>query len=308
MGKDLLGATVLITGGTGSLGKALARRILDQKPKKLIIFSRDEFKQSEMAKEFPDSEIRFFIGNIRDSERLRQALDGVDYVIHAAALKQVPAMEYNPEEAVKTNVNGSMNVINACIERGVKKCVLVSTDKAVSPVNLYGATKLCAEKLFIAANAYNKTEFVCVRYGNVMGSRGSVIPLFQKLRDSGVRKIPITSLEMTRFWITLDEAVNLVMLALEVATGGRIIIPRAPAMKIIDVARAIMPDCEFEVIGVRAGEKIHEALVLNDFENVSMVSLDCESHYEWSKPYTSDTAKQLDVDVFLSKIGDSHVQ
>ncbi len=304
MGKDLLGKTILITGGTGSLGKKLTERILKCKPKKLIIFSRDEFKQSEMMKDF--SEPRYFLGDVRDLSRLNQALAGVDYVVHAAALKQVPALEYNPEEAIKTNVQGSMNVISACNDNGIKQCVFVSTDKAVNPVNLYGATKLCAEKLFLAANAYNKTKFVCVRYGNVIGSRGSVIPIFQKLIATG-KKVPITSPDMTRFWLTLDEAVNLVMLGLEVQQGC-ILVPRAMAMKITDVARALMPDCEFEIIGVRPGEKIHESLVSNDLENVSMVSLDCMSHYPWDKPYTSDKAKQMGEELFLSKVNQCSIE
>jgi len=300
MDKNLLGKTVLITGGTGSLGKSLTKRILECKPKKLIIFSRDEFKQSEMAKDFP--ECRYFLGDVRDVERLKQAMDGVEYVIHAAALKQVPALEYNPEEAIKTNVQGSMNVIAACNSNNVEKCVFISTDKAVNPVNLYGATKLCAEKLFVAANAYNKTEFVCVRYGNVMGSRGSVIPLFKKLRDNGIKKVPITSPDMTRFWLTLGEAVDLVMLGLTVAVGGKILIPRAPAMKITDVASAIIPDCEFDIIGIRPGEKLHESLISEDTDGVCMVSLDCSAYYPWDKPYTSDMAKQLDEDTFLTKV------
>lgn len=300
MEEVLTGKTVLITGGTGSLGRKLTERILECQPKKLIIFSRDEFKQSEMARAFPEP--RYFLGDVRDVGRLNQALAGVDYVIHAAALKQVPALEYNPEEAIKTNIQGSMNVISACNANDVRKCVFVSTDKAVNPVNLYGATKLCAEKLFIAANAYNKTEFVCVRYGNVIGSRGSVIPLFEKLRESGIKKVPITSPDMTRFWLTLDEAANLVMLGLNISTGGWTLIPRAPAMKITDVARAIIPDCEFEIIGVRPGEKIHESLVSGDMEKVSMVSLDCTAHYPWDRPYTSDKAKQMDTEVFLAKV------
>lgn len=300
MASCIEGATILCTGGTGSLGKKLVERLLRDKPKKLIVFSRDEFKQSEMAKDFPDA--RYFLGDVRDENRLMQAMSNVDYVVHAAALKQVPALEYNPEEAIKTNVQGSMNVISACNANDVQKCVFVSTDKAVNPVNLYGATKLCAEKLFIAANAYNKTEFVCVRYGNVIGSRGSVIPLFEKLREQGIKKVPITSPDMTRFWITLDEAVNLVMLGLTISRGGWILVPRALAMKITDVARAIIPDCEFDIIGVRPGEKIHESLVSSDLEKVYMVSPDCTAHYAWDKPYTSDKAKQMDGDVFRGKL------
>ena len=299
MGKDFIGREVLITGGTGSLGRALAKKILLDKLEKLIIFSRDEFKQHQMAKEFERAEnIRFFLGDVRDKSRLIQAFVGMDYVIHAAALKQVPALEYNPEEAVKTNVLGTMNVIDACIASGVKKCVFISTDKAVNPVNLYGATKLCGEKLFLAANAYNKTEFNCVRYGNVIGSRGSVIPLFQKLKEEGKQKIPITSVEMTRFWITMDEAVDLVMHALG-GEKGRIYVPAAPAMKITEIARAIVPDCEFEVIGIRAGEKVHESLVSEDNKNVTII---WSGSADIPVPYTSDKAEQLTREEFLEKL------
>ena len=295
----LTGSKILITGGTGSLGKELVKRFIDYEPEKIIVFSRDEFKQSEMAKDFTEPNIRFFLGDVRDRDRLNQALSGVDYVVHAAALKQVPALEYNPEEAVKTNVNGSMNVIDACIYNKVKKCILISTDKAVNPINLYGATKLCAEKLFIAANAYNKTSFSCVRYGNVIGSRGSVIPLFQKLKEQGAKKLPVTSPDMTRFWITLDEAVDLVMIALMKTDMGKIIVPRAPAMSMADLARAIIPDCEIEVIGVRAGEKIHESLISEDSDNVVMVGND--SIYK-TEPYTSDIAPMLTREEFLEKL------
>jgi FlaA1/EpsC-like NDP-sugar epimerase len=261
------GKTVLITGGTGSLGHRLVERIFrDFTPKKLIVFSRDEYKQSLMQRDcHPD--LRFFLGDVRDKERLCQALVGVDVVIHAAALKQIPALEYNPTEAVKTNVDGTQNVIEACIECGVEKAILTSTDKAVNPINLYGATKLVAEKLFIAANTYNSTKFSCVRYGNVIGSRGSVIPLFEKLIAQGEAEIPITDIGMTRFWITLDEAVDLVFVAYQAEELG-IFIPQAKSMKIVDIAHALDPDCYFREIGIRPGEKLHEALVSEDNEGV----------------------------------------
>jgi UDP-N-acetylglucosamine 4,6-dehydratase len=283
----LKGKTVLVTGGTGSFGKAFIRRILDEyEPKKVIVFSRDEFKQSEMAKDFDYPNIRFFIGDVRDRDRLTRALSNVDYVVHAAALKQVPALEYNPTEAVKTNVNGAMNVIEASLDAGVKKVIALSTDKAVNPVNLYGATKMTAEKLFRAANAYGHTKFACVRYGNVIASRGSVIPLFQKLSQND-SIIPITDPEMTRFWLTLDEAVNLVLFALTFATGGETYVPHIPSMKVADVARAINPDCTFRTIGIRPGEKLHESLISQDETGVYMV--DGGIAQEHIGEYRSDT-------------------
>ena len=279
MGKDALNdSVVLITGGTGSLGKALARRLLDNGVEKLIIFSRDEFKQSEMAKDFTEPNIRFFIGDVRDKERFIRVCKGVDYVIHAAALKQIPALEYNPTEAIKTNVLGSMNVAEACIDSGVQKCILISTDKAVSPVNLYGATKLTAEKIFLAANSYNKTKFSFVRYGNVIGSRGSVIPFFQELKRKGIKEFPVTDLEMTRFWITLDEAVDLVLKALRL--DATYLIPVIPSMKITDIARAIEPECTLKEIGIRAGEKLHESLSENYHSNTNSVWMTKEEFLE----------------------------
>ena len=240
----------------------------DHEPKKVIILSRDEFKQYEMAKIFPDRKypIRYFLGDIRDKDRLFRAFEGVDYVIHAAALKQVPALEYNPTEAVKTNVVGADNIVDAAIDAGVKKVIALSTDKAVNPINLYGATKLVAEKIFIAANAYagGRVKFAVVRYGNVVGSRGSVIPLFLKLKSQGVREIPITDMRMTRFWITLEQGVDLVLNALEASEGGEVFVPKIPSMKIVDVARAINPECTFRVVGIRPGEKIHESLISED--------------------------------------------
>lgn len=261
--------TILITGGTGSFGKKCTEIVFKRyKPKKLIILSRDEFKQHEMARIFPDVKypIRYFLGDIRDRQRLYRAFDGVDYIIHAAALKQVPALEYNPTEAVKTNVDGADNIVDAAIDRGIKKVVALSTDKAVNPANLYGATKLVAEKIFVAANAFGggKVKFSVVRYGNVVGSRGSVIPLFLKFKEEGVKKLPITDLRMTRFWITLEQGVELVLKALEHTVGGEIFVPKIPSMKAVDLAKAIIPDCKFNTIGIRPGEKIHETLISED--------------------------------------------
>lgn len=261
---------IMITGGTGSFGKKFTEIALRRfKLKKLIIFSRDEFKQSEMSKVFPEekySAIRYFLGDIRDRDRLYRAFDGVDYVIHAAALKQVPALEYNPMEAVKTNVIGADNIVDAAIDRGVKKVIALSTDKAVSPINLYGSTKLAAEKIFIAANAYAgaRVKFSIVRYGNVVGSRGSVIPMFMNLKKQNRFKFPITDERMTRFWITLEQGVELVIRSLEEAEGGEVFIPNIPSMKIIDLAKAIEPKCTFKTIGIRPGEKIHETLISED--------------------------------------------
>lgn len=258
---------VLVTGGTGSFGRKFVKHILHKyNPKKIIIFSRDEYKQFLMQKEFEAyrDKLRFFIGDIRDKERLYRAFDGVDIVIHAAALKQVPLAEYNPFEAVKTNIIGAQNIIDAAIDRGVKKVIALSTDKAVNPINLYGGTKLVMEKLFIAGNAYvgNKdTIFSIVRYGNVVGSRGSVIPFFLKLAKEGVKELPITDERMTRFWITLEQGVDLVLKAIEIAVGGEVFVPRIPSMRIIDLAKAIKPDCKFKIIGIRPGEKIHESLI-----------------------------------------------
>jgi len=259
---------VLITGGTGSFGKKFTEILLKKyKPKKVIIYSRDEFKQFEMRKRFNDKCMRYFIGDVRDKERLIRAMEGVDYVVHAAALKHVPVAEYNPMEAIKTNVLGANNVIDAAIDTGVKKVIALSTDKAVNPINLYGATKLASDKLFIAANNMKGAKdirFSVVRYGNVMASRGSVIPLFQELANKGVKKLPITHPDMTRFWITLDEAVNFVLMAFETMQGGEIFVPKIPSMKITDLAKAIAPNCEFDIIGIRPGEKLHESMISID--------------------------------------------
>ena len=265
----LNGKVVLVTGGTGSFGKKFAEIVLSRfTPRKLIIFSRDELKQFEMRQQFSEEKykcIRFFIGDVRDRNRLYRAFDGVDIVVHAAALKQVPAAEYNPSEAVKTNVLGAMNVIDAAIDCNVKQVIALSTDKAVNPSNLYGATKLCSDKLFIAANNYSGTHvtrFSIVRYGNVVGSRGSVIPFFLKKRETGV--LSITDTRMTRFWIMLEKGIDFVLASLGRMHGGEIFVPKIPSMRITDLAHAIAPECKLEIIGVRPGEKLHEVLVTED--------------------------------------------
>ena len=259
--------TILLTGGTGSFGKHFCRLMLEKyNPKVIRVYSRDELKQHEMRIEFNDDHrLRFFIGDVRDGKRLQRAMEGVDFVIHAAALKQVPACEYNPFEAVKTNVHGAQNVIDAAIDTGVKKVIALSTDKAVNPVNLYGATKLCSDKLFTQGNAYagdKGTRFACVRYGNVIGSRGSVIPLFLDQKKTGT--ITVTDDRMTRFWITLEEAVELVLKGFYYMEGGEIFVPKIPSMKITDLAQAIAPECKVKMIGIRPGEKLHEALTGED--------------------------------------------
>lgn len=260
---------ILITGGTGSFGKKCTEIILKKyKPKKLIIFSRDELKQFEMSQVFSDKKypsMRYFIGDVRDKERLYRALHGVDYVIHAAALKQVPTAEYNPFEAVKTNILGAENIINVAIDKGVKKVIALSTDKAANPINLYGATKLCSDKLFIAGNSYvgrDDTIFSVVRYGNVVGSRGSVIPFFLKQKGNGI--LPITDSRMTRFWITLEQGVSFVLRSLETMVGGELFVPKLPSMKIMYLAKAIAPECKTKIIGIRPGEKLHEVMITKD--------------------------------------------
>lgn len=271
--------TVLITGGSGSFGNKFVEIMLNElHPRKLIVFSRDEMKQDQMRKKFPDtgdSSVRYFIGDVRDKDRLYRALDGVNIVVHAAALKQVVACEYNPMEAIKTNVYGAENLIDAAIDRGVEKVLALSTDKAVNPVNLYGATKLCAERLFIQANAYSgshPTRFACVRYGNVIGSRGSVIPLFMEQRKTG--RITITDPEMTRFWITLDQGVKFVLDSIRRMGGGEVMVPKLPTMNIVDLAEAIAPECEVENIGIRPGEKIHEMLISEDDSRTALALAD----------------------------------
>ncbi len=274
----LVDQVILVTGGTGSFGRKLVEMVLSRwKPQKLIIFSRDEYKQHEMQREFKSPRLRFFIGDVRDVERLRRAMHGVDYVIHAAAMKQVPACEYNPFEAVKTNVIGAANVIDAAIDAGVKKVIAVSSDKAVNPVNLYGATKLCSEKLFVQGNAYagrGGTRFSCARYGNVVGSRGSVIPLFLEQRINGT--VTVTDRRMTRFWITLDQGVEFVLRCLQLMQGGEIFVPKIPSMRIIDLVEAVAPGCKVRLTGIRPGEKVHEVLISED-----------EAHHavEWQDMY-----------------------
>jgi len=265
----LNGKNILITGGTGSFGKKATEIILNRfKPNKLIIFSRDELKQFEMAQQFSHNTyscMRYFIGDVRDKERLERAFEGVDYVIHAAALKQVPAAEYNPFEAVKTNIIGAQNVINVAIDKKVKRLIALSTDKAANPINLYGATKLCSDKLFVAGNAYvgrEHTRFGVVRYGNVLGSRGSVIPFFLKMKETGI--LPITDPRMTRFWITLEQGVNFVLQCLDRVMGGELFVPKIPSMNIMDLAKAIGPECRTEIVGIRSGEKLHEVMVPRD--------------------------------------------
>lgn len=273
--------SVLITGGTGSFGKKCTERILARyKPKRLIIFSRDEFKHYQMAQQFPEDTyrcMRYFIGDVRDKERLQRALSQVDYVIHAAALKQVPAAEYNPTECIKTNINGAQNLINVAADRGVKRVIALSTDKAANPINLYGATKLCSDKLFIAANAFvsqSQTRFSVVRYGNVVGSRGSVIPLFMKQRERGF--ITITDPRMTRFWITLEQGAEFVLDCLERMIGGELFVPKLPSMNIMDLAKAIAPNCEIKIIGIRPGEKIHEVMVT---KNDARITRDFDDYF-----------------------------
>ncbi len=272
----------MVTGGTGSFGNAFTRYVLDHyEPKKIIIYSRDEYKQFVMTNQFKkyQNKLRFFIGDVRDRERLYRAFDGVDYVVHAAALKQVPACEYNPMEAVKTNINGAMNIVDAALDCGVKRVVALSTDKAVNPINLYGGTKLVSDKLFIAANAYAGTKDVCfsiVRYGNVAGSRGSVIPFFRNIAASGKDSLPITDYRMTRFWISLEEGVQLVIKALSEAKGGETFISKIPSFKITDLAQAILPGCSMPEVGIREGEKLHEVMITRED---AMLAYEYEKHF-----------------------------
>jgi len=262
--------SILVTGGTGSFGHAFTRYVLENyDPKKIIIYSRDEFKQFQMKTSFQEyaGKMRFFIGDVRDRERLARALEGVDYVIHAAALKQVTTCEYNPAEAIKTNINGAQNVIDACLDKGVKKVVALSTDKAVNPVNLYGGTKLVSDKLFIAANAYagnKEISFSIVRYGNVAGSRGSVIPVYHNIIKNGGMQLPVTDHRMTRYWISLNQGVELVIKALEEARGGETFISKIPSFRITDLAQAMRPGCEMPETGIREGEKLHEIMVTEE--------------------------------------------
>jgi UDP-N-acetylglucosamine 4,6-dehydratase len=301
----LNGKNILITGGTGSFGKKCTEIILKRyKPNRLIIFIRDELKQFEMEQVFSVREypcMRYFIGNVRDKERLHRAFQGVDYIIHAAALKQVPAAEYNPFEAVKTNILGAQNVINVAIDQKVKKIIALSTDKAANPINLYGATKLCSDKLFIAGNSYvgaDDSIFSVVRYGNVMGSRGSVIPFFLKKKDEGV--LPITDPRMTRFWITLEQGVDFVLKCLERMVGGELFVPKIPSMNMMDLAEAIAPECKTEIIGIRPGEKLHEVMVPKDenrktleFDEYYLIQPDFDF---WERRFVNHDGKQVSND------------
>ncbi len=293
-------STVLITGGTGSLGKKLVQVLLEkQPPKKLIIFSRDELKQFEMQQSYGSKQypcMRYFIGDVRDRNRLYRAFDGVDYVIHAAALKQVPAAEYNPMEAINTNVLGAANVIDAAIDRNVKRVIALSTDKAANPINLYGATKLCSDKLFVAGNSYaggHSTRLSVVRYGNVVGSRGSVVPFFLKMRETG--RLPITDDRMTRFWITLDQGANFVLKSLERMEGGEVYVPKIPSMGIMDLAKAVAPDCPTEIVGIRPGEKLHEVMITED---------DARNTLEYSDHYAIlPSHDEMDIPGYQSRTG-----
>lgn len=301
----LTNKTVLITGGTGSFGNHFASYILRHyQPKKIIIYSRDEYKQFLMADKYRDQRdiFRFFIGDVRDKERLKRALNGVDYVIHAAAMKQVPACEYNPIEAVQTNINGAMNVIDAVLDSdSVRKVVALSTDKAVNPINLYGGTKLVSDKLFIAANAYvgkRDLNFSVVRYGNVAGSRGSVIPFFKRIIEKGGTELPITDYRMTRFWIDLEQGVELVIKALQEAKGGETFISKIPSFKITDLAQAMLPGCRMPEVGIREGEKLHEVMITRED---SMTTYEYESnfiiypHFEWwNREHIQEGGKKLE--------------
>jgi len=268
------GKAILITGGTGSFGHQYVRTILARyKPARLIVYSRDELKQFEMQQEFPQSCMRFFLGDVRDQDRTRQAMQGVDYVIHAAALKQVPAAEYNPMEAIRTNVHGAENVIRAALDANVVKVIALSTDKAANPINLYGATKLASDKLFVAANNItggHRTRFAVVRYGNVVGSRGSVVPYFRQLLSKGTDHLPITDPRMTRFWITLQEGVDFVLKNLERMWGGEIFVPKIPSMRVIDLAEAMAPGLPLRTIGIRPGEKLHEIMCPRDDSHLTL--------------------------------------
>ncbi|MCE5294706.1 MAG: UDP-N-acetylglucosamine 4,6-dehydratase (inverting) [Chlamydiales bacterium] len=296
---------ILITGGTGSFGKACAYHLLSRDLcNKVIIFSRDEWKQWQMQQSTPvfsHPKIRYFLGDVRDKERLARAFTDVDIVIHAAALKQVPAAEYNPGEFVKTNVNGAMNIIDAAIDMGVQKVLALSTDKAVNPVNLYGATKLCSDKLFITGNAYvgksGLPTFSVVRYGNVLGSRGSLIPHWKSLIAQGATSLPITDVRMTRFWITLSQAVEFVLQCIQESVGGEIFIPKSPSVKIVDLARALAPDATFELCGIRPGEKLHELLVSQD---------DARQTFESLNRYTMTPLGSSRAFSHYSQLADSH--
>lgn len=288
------GKSILITGGTGSFGQKFTKLLLDKyNARRVVVFSRDELKQFEMAQEINAPNLRYFIGDVRDEDRLRRALNGIDIVVHAAALKQVPAAEYNPIECIRTNVMGAENIINACIDTGVKKVIALSTDKAVNPMNLYGATKLCSDKLFVAANNLSHANgpiFSVVRYGNVVGSRGSVIPFYKKMKKTG--KLPVTDPRMTRFWLTLEEGAAFVEKCIPLMRGGEVFIPKIPSMKITDLAKAIGPECEQEIIGIRPGEKLHEIMVPSDearnTREYSSFYIIQPAHHDWGAENAND--------------------
>lgn len=298
--------SVLITGGTGSFGHRFVSYLLDNfTPKKIIIYSRDELKQFEMQQKYDAKCMRYFIGDVRDKERLKAAMRDVDYVVHAAALKQVPAAEYNPNECIKTNIHGAQNVIDAAIETNVSRIVALSTDKAANPVNLYGATKLASDKLFVAANNISGAtgpRFSVVRYGNVVGSRGSVVPFFRNLLQDGTKQLPITHLEMTRFWITLNEGIEFVVKSFERMRGGEIFVPKIPSVKITDLAFAMSNSKDFDVVGIRPGEKLHEVMVP---EEVSHHTLEFHDHYVITPPIIFF---DKDIDYSLNKIGETGTQ
>lgn len=297
--QSFSGKSLLITGGTGSFGQAFIKKLLkNSSPKKVIVFSRDEWKQSQMVEDdpiFSHPALRFFLGDIRDKERLKVAFRELDYVIHAAALKQVPAAEYNPSEFIKTNIMGTLNVIEAAIEENIQKVVFLSTDKAVRPINLYGASKLCAEKLILSAHVYvgnrNVPKFCVVRYGNVIGSKGSLIPKWQKKIKEGATVLPITDPRMTRFWMTIDHAVDFVIQALTTLEGGEIFVPKIPSMKIIDLAKSLAPDLKIETCGIRPGEKLHEHLITQD---EASITTEYENHFVL-KPFHSEGSSSSNV-------------
>jgi UDP-N-acetylglucosamine 4,6-dehydratase len=293
--------SILITGGTGSFGKHFTKTILQRyKPKRLVIFSRDELKQFEMQQEFNELSMRYFIGDVRDTPRLNQALNGIDFVIHAAALKQVPAAEYNPIECIKTNIYGAENVIRASLLNNVQKVIALSTDKAANPINLYGATKLCSDKLFVAANnlaGRHQTRFSVVRYGNVVGSRGSVVPFFKKLVNDGAKELPITDDRMTRFWITLQQGVDFVIKNFQRMQGGEIFVPKIPSMQITDIAESIAPGLPVKIIGIRPGEKLHEIMCPSDD---SHLTLEFNDHYV----ITPSISFTHTIDFMINKLGE----
>jgi UDP-N-acetylglucosamine 4,6-dehydratase/5-epimerase len=295
------GKHILVTGGTGSFGKQFIRTILaNYQPARLIVFSRDELKQFEMQGEFNHECMRFFLGDIRDRERITMAMEGVDYVVHAAALKQVPALEYNPGEAIKTNIEGSQNVIHAALEKGVKKVIALSTDKAAAPINLYGATKLVADKLFVAANnmrGSKATTFSVVRYGNVIGSRGSVVPYFQKLIDDGAKELPITDPNMTRFWISLPQGVAFVIKCFELMNGGETFVPKIPSMRVTDLAKALAPTISLKHVGIRPGEKLHEVMCPAE---LSSQTLEFKDYFVIEPAFYFNNH----IDFFTSKLGE----